>query len=268
MPPSILLIGARSFIAQTLSQHAGVHSISHNAPDLSAQIEQHDVIINCAFHPSLRSNPYDPTLDVDTSIANIITGTGKRLIVMSSRMVYGPSADKLSETSPLNPQTIYARNKARIEQSCLDIIGEKACILRFSNIFGFEWPPQSGRKTFMSQILTSLKQEQKITFDISPKSEKDFLPVKAAADIIHAIATKQVGGIYNAGVGTSLSVRNVAAALTKGYGPAEIIYETDRLDSFYMGIEKLKTLGISSPSGPEILKEFETIGRKLATTGV
>lgn len=268
MSPSILLIGVHSFIGRALSHYPAVRAISHKDPQLLALIDQHQTIINCAFHPALRNAPYNPDFDVDTSIALKIKDTDQRLIVMSSRMVYGPGTDKLSEAHSLNPQTTYAKNKAHIEQSCLDIIGERVCILRFSNVFGFEWPPQPLRKTFMSQILDSLKSDQKITYDISSRSEKDFLPVKTAADIIHTIATQQTGGIYNVAAGTSLSVKDIANALVKGFGTAEIIYETERLDSFYVDIKKLKTLGISPPSGPEILKEFEVIGRKLAMTGV
>lgn len=264
--PSILLIGINSFIGQAFLQSGMMTGISHKDPALQDNISTHDVIINCAFPPSLRDQAYDSQHDIDTKVATAIQGTDKKLVILSSRAVYGRSSEVLREDMELQPLTPYAVNKARIEDSCRDILGDHLLIVRLSNIFGFEWPAKAGRNTFMSQVLTSLKEQEKMVFDISSLSEKDFLPVEDATQIIHDLILQEATGTYNVAAGTSLTMGDITDSLKKGFGKGSTDFQSDRVDSFYMDVSKLKKTGLFLPDAAEILKEFETIGRKLAGT--
>lgn len=264
----VLIIGSGSFIGKALASHAGTTTAAHDDPQLSALIEKSETIVNCAFNPALRTEPYQSDLDFDTAIARQIQGSDKRLYILSSRTVYGPTELPASEDITPNPQTPYALNKFIAEQACTDLLGTNLGILRLSNAFGFEYPSTPSRRTFMSQLLSSLLNDHQITFDISGKSEKDFLPVTNAALIIHHLILHGHTGIYNVGAGQSLSIEQIAASVLTGFGQGQILYTDTRLDTFHLSTKKLEKAGYTPPTGPEILKEFETIGRKLATTGV
>jgi nucleoside-diphosphate-sugar epimerase len=261
-----LLIGSSSFIGQALLRAGKFKDVSHRDPALPDLLATHDIIINCAYHPALRNQPYDPELDLDTWIAKSLQGTQKKLIILSSRTVYGAAPHPLREDMTLRPLTHYASNKARTEDSCRESLTDNLLVLRLSNIFGFEWPPKPGRISFISQALDSLKTRGEITFDIAPNSEKDFLPVEDAARIIMHLTTQDQTGTYNVAAGASLAMSDVAKAIILGFDSGRVDFQSDRIDSFYMDVSKLKATGAKLPDVSEILKEFEVIGRKLATT--
>jgi hypothetical protein len=141
-------------------------------------------------------------------------------------------------------------------------LGDRLLILRLTNIFGFEYGAFS-RRTFMSYLLKSLKEQGRMTFDISGDSRKDFLPVANFVKIIKTILKQNVRGIYNMGSGSAIAVKELANAIALGYGNCEIDYTGDKDDSFAVDVKKLQGLGITLPREGEILNSFTEIGRRL-----
>lgn len=67
-----------------------------------------------------------------------------RFIFASSCSVYGASEEEVSETSPLNPVSLYAVTKIDSERELLSLIDESLCvtILRFATVFGHSRRPR------------------------------------------------------------------------------------------------------------------------------
>lgn len=263
--PRILVIGENSFIGKEFLSQFPVTAISHKDSNLRKQISLHDIIINFSLDPALRSGDYDENKDFDTYLAHLISSSSQRLVILSTRAVYGSYiGEAFKEDTPPRPETHYAKNKVVIERSCQDILGEHTLILRLSNVFGYEWPAPPGRKTFMSQLLASLKDTGRMTFDISPDSEKDFLPVETCCRLIHDLSVKAPSGIYNIASGQSLDSKSIANAIGSGYGKYNTVFSSARIDSFYMDVSKLRNCGLELPKPAEILARFQEIGTQLA----
>lgn len=82
---------------------------------------------------------YDPTRDYSLDIARMCKKRGVRFVFASSCSVYGIGGnERLTESSPTNPQTFYSINKQQIEEG-LRTISDKdfsPIALRFATVFG------------------------------------------------------------------------------------------------------------------------------------
>lgn len=85
------------------------------------------------------STVYDPTRRYSLVLANHCKKMGVRFIFASSCSVYGIGGEeRLTEESPVNPQTGYSLNKYQIEQD-LQVISDRSfspIALRFATVFG------------------------------------------------------------------------------------------------------------------------------------
>ena len=168
----IVVVGKNSFLANHI---VGLEScrdwlfLTHQeALKSNDWIEKSDLVINFAFAPELMVDDYDPMLDIDTILAEKIEHKKSiHYIMLSTRTVYGHSIYEnhiLKESQIPKPFTAYGQSKLKIEQSLIDILGNKRLtILRLANIFGYE----PARHTFFGRALKTLKEEKKI------KTEKD-----------------------------------------------------------------------------------------------
>ena len=185
-------------------------------------LEKADVIINCAYHPDLRSGLYSPEKDIDLLLARRIENIDVHYIMLSSRAVYGKAPDNLllSENMLPRPESFYARNKYKTEQALQEVLRDRLTILRLANIFGYE----PGRKSFFGQMIDGLKTNETISFDIAPDSRRDFLPVYHAADYIVQIALNPRAGVYNIGSGIGLQAHEIADWLIEACGYGKVLY--------------------------------------------
>jgi nucleoside-diphosphate-sugar epimerase len=82
---------------------------------------------------------YDPTRHYSMNIAKICKKRGVRFIFASSCSVYGIGGEeRLTESSPTNPQTFYSLNKQQIEHDLRTISDQSfsPIALRFATVFG------------------------------------------------------------------------------------------------------------------------------------
>jgi UDP-glucose 4-epimerase len=246
---SIVVIGASSFIAQALRSAAPDTWVflPHAAALENDNLVRHaHVVINCAFSPALRAADYDPAEDIDSALAAKL-GPDTRYIMLSSRLVYGPSPNggALAENMPENPVTPYARNKLRIERQLRGILNERLTVLRLANIFGHE----RGRASFFGLALTSLVKDEKIIFDMSPTAERDFLSVWRCAEALVKIAEAPASGIFNLGSGFPTACGTIAEWLIAGYGRGALVADPRKPDdSFYLDMTKTRAAWPQIPS--------------------
>ena len=226
MTKTVTVIGRGSFLSRMLQHHKQAHHwrfIGHEeALAETAWMDKTDILINCAFHPDLRSGPYSPIKDIDFLLAGYTQNRPIHYIMLSSRAVYGPAPDKtliLREDSPAAPDTDYGRNKYMSEQTLAETIpAERLTILRMGNIFGAE----RGRHTFFGAMLDSLLTDGKLQFDIAPDAQRDFLYAGQWADYMTRIAAHPKAGLYNIGAGFGITTQDLARQIIAIYGQGEI----------------------------------------------
>ncbi len=145
--------------------------------------------------------------------------------MLSSRKVYAPSTEPLSETAATGPGDLYGRHKLAVEQALRDLLGERLTVLRLANIFGYEHIP--GRRTFLALCLDRLAREGRIHYGMSPFVARDFLPAEAFARVLARIAASPPGGILNVGSGIALPTGRLALWILEGFRPRRA---GDRID--------------------------------------
>ncbi len=239
----ILLVGKNSFITGHLLQALPpdrVRAVSHDALDGPDLLDGVGIAINAARHPASSQADYDlEALDPDVRLAERIGDRDIRMIMLSSRKVYAPSEPPLAETSPIGPSDPYGRNKRRAEERVSALLAERLTILRLSNIFGDERIP--GRRSFLAMLLSRLKEQNQIRYDMSPFVERDFLPVETLAGLLARIAQEPPGGVMNVGSGIALPTGRIALWIMEGYGGGELLIDShEDKDPFVLDISRLE----------------------------
>lgn len=261
---SILVTGAGGFIGRRLVQALpGARAMPHGAiPGL--RLTPADVVVHAGRHPAIGTTDWSIEDDPEAVAIERVRAAGARHVMLSTRAVYGPAGDRpLREGDEPRPASPYGRNKLRLEQLALDRLGERATILRLTNVFGFEWP---GRTTFMGTMLTSLATSHEIRFDMNPATRRDFLPVDRAAAAIAAIVRRDdAGGIINVAAGFDLPCGRVADALIAGFGRGRLVTTADDVrDAFAVDTTRLHRLTGFWTSAALVVDEFTRHGAELA----
>ena len=239
----VLVLGKNGFIARHVLHALPKHRVlakSHGdlaAPDL---LDGVDIVLNCAKHPGSNRGDYDlHEQDPDLALARRIGERDIRMIMLSSRKVYAPSDQPLSEDAPLGPSDAYGRNKLKAEQDVKKNLGDRLTILRLANIFGDE--RIEGRRSFLALSLNRLAEQGQIRYDMNPFVERDFLPVDILADLLARIAREPPGGVMNIGSGIGLPTGHIALWIMEGYGGGQLLIDShEGKDRFVLDISRLK----------------------------
>ncbi|MBN9589581.1 MAG: NAD(P)-dependent oxidoreductase [Alphaproteobacteria bacterium] len=225
-----------------------------------------DCLINFALHPAYRTGPYGEDIDCDLAAARAAARVGAAFIMLSTRRVYGPDVRcNAAENCPAEgDETAYGRNKARSEKAVQAAMSGGAGIFRLSNIFGYEYDPDCPRRSFLGILLTSLKRKNKIYFDMSPATRRDFLPVETCADLLLDRAVRRTTGTYNLGSGVALPCGDLADWIREGYGGGELVCDPDIVhDEFFLNMDKWRSQ-FPLPMNSGILREYcIDLGRSL-----
>lgn len=123
--------------------------------------------IDCIIHLAALSNDpmgalnerltYEINYKSTLNLAKMAKKKGvRRFIFSSSCAVYGIAKENIvSEKSPINPLTAYARSKALVEKALQDLADEKfcVCLLRNATVFGFS--PRFRNDLVVNNLVTS-----------------------------------------------------------------------------------------------------------------
>lgn len=241
----VLLVGSGSFIARHVVSQARIRgiemmSVGHNAP-LSEVVDGVDAVINLAIDPAFFSEPYAENLDWDLRIARLAISAKARFVMCSSRRVYPASvrfgAREIDDAT--GDETTYGRNKAASEKAVMQLCAENGTVLRFSNIFGSEYGIAMRRPTFFSRMLSELRRNGVVRFDMGAGTRRDFLPVEHCARAMVDSLQLRLGGVYNIGCGFPVPCGEIAEWLIAGYGRGRILTETgEPRDEFFLDTRK------------------------------
>lgn len=266
----IFLIGGGSFIARAVRDACQPFSIDcislrHDEAPGDA-IQKDDCVINFAIDPRYHSGPYSEDYDCDVRAALAASEKQANFIMLSTRRVYGPRArwNAVESCATSGDETPYGRNKATSESAVQKVCQGRASIFRLSNIFGYEYKPAAPRKSFLGQLLFTLKHQRKIIFDMHRSTQRDFLPVEICAQLLVARAVDKTTGIYNLGGGFAIDCGALAEWVMEGFGDGELIYDTDGVrDEFFLSMDKWRQ-HFDLPIDVQILRNYcVELGKRL-----
>ena len=268
---STLVIGQSSFLAKSLQDNGTTQKwqfLGHKDA-LTPENWPKDIktVINCAYDPKIRDGE---TSDFDLNLAQIAQNREAAYIMLSSRAVYGvpPEPSTLTEEHPTFETILpYGHAKKKIEHELLSKFGN-VTVLRLSNIFGFEYSATKPRNTFFGIMLKNLKEKDTIGFNMSPMTQRDFLPANVFCDHLAIIADSPKAGIYNLGAGFGTAVSDIANHVIEGYGQGSLnTPEGKIIDSFVLDMSKTNAAyHLGTINHEDIYKACFEIGQKLKDT--
>lgn len=229
-----LFIGKNSFICKSIAPSIHGEYISHK--------EIQDVDFNDFDNIFLLSSPDNykkkkiKNFLFEKKILNKITN--QRLIFFSTSKVY-PNLINCDEKIKPHPQSFYAENKLKVERIFKKEI-EKILILRLSNIFEIK---NQNRNTFLGIMHDNFFKKQKIEFDISTNSIRDFFSTKSLITLIKKIEKKEIFGTFNVGSQKGYQIKDII----KYYFGQKLISSTKvvekkKIKSQTLCIKKIKKL--------------------------
>lgn len=217
----------------------------------------------------------DFTIDVNLASTKILAELCKaykvqRFIFASSCSVYGASSNKfLTETSPLNPVSLYAKTKIASEQVLLEAAGEEfsPIILRFSTLFGYS--PRPRFDLFINLATARAVKEKQISV-FGGNQWRPFVHVKdiskSLVAALEAPLDKVHAQVINIGTEANCITIKDAAQLIAEEIPGTVIDYVDKVDDprdYKVSFEKMRALlGIELEiSIREGVKELEQVLR-------
>jgi UDP-glucose 4-epimerase len=266
-PGRILVVGGHSFLARHALEAldpAKAVTVGHDEIERPDLLDGIGCVVNFCRHPMAASDAYRlEEMDIDFRLARRLGGRDVAYVMLSSRRVYAPGQEPLSETSPTGPGDAYGRNKLAVEHALGDLLGERLTVLRLANVFGYERAP--GRPTFVAISLDGLAREGRIHYAMSPFVERDFLPATAFARLLARIVARPPGGVLNVGSGIGLPTGRLALWILEGFGRGELVIESaEEKDPFVLDVSRLRDL-CGPPCTPADLRDAcIAIGRRLA----
>lgn len=241
----LVVVGANGLIGGAVAEEArrqGVEVVGiGRGQTIEGLLGSDDVVLNCALDPAYRTGVYSPDVDLERQTAEIARRAGARVVMLSTRKVYEPRVQWAArETDPTVDVGVgYGANKARTEAWLRDALGERALIVRLSNVFGFEFAGgQSARPSFFGQMLYRLKTLGEIQFDMSPATRRDFIPVEVVATELVGAIRRNASGVYNLSGGSAIACGDIADALITGYGRGCLRAVDDVRDEFFLNCTK------------------------------
>ena len=240
-----LIIGKNSFIGKSAYYNINnAEKISYQDID-KTNLKEYNVILNCSIMDDYKNSAYSEDRDIDIKLARIAEQENMHYVMISTRKVYGISNSLLvryNENSKTNPSDRYSENKLITEYKIKELM-DSYTILRPSNVFGYE----PGRKSFMGFCMNQLRDTNKIVYDVSANTVRDFIHVDTFTKVLNRICQLKAKGLYNIGSNIGLSVGNVSKYLIQGYGSGDLVADSDKLfDQFILDNTKINSeLGIN-----------------------
>ena len=125
----VAVIGNDAYLARNL-QNVFISDDVMSFPRLDyvdkEEIKRFDAVINFTIQPEFSCKTLSQDELLDVKLARMIKGSETKLVMISSRKVYGSRnlADEIAETAPLQPLDAYAKNKAAAEKALGKELGQ------------------------------------------------------------------------------------------------------------------------------------------------
>lgn len=197
-------------------------------PFIDKTIQGFDVIFSFAGISGAADSVKDPYYDLNTNLRghlNILEACRQHnqkalLIFPSSRLVYGkPEYLPVDEKHPLHPESVYAIHKLTVEQYYLlyyRIHKLKTIVFRISNPYGPHQVIGKHHGVLNLMIHNALKNKQIDVYG-DGNQKRDFLHIQDLSQLfIKSMACPTLlGGIFNVGYGSGISILDAAKLIAK-----------------------------------------------------
>ncbi len=230
----VLVTGSRGFIGKHLCKSLrenGIRVVTHgkerNKLDVTnlgkiLTIEDVEAVVHLAAKTSIldsMKNPYQTYFTNIVGTLNLLEFARIRKIrkfIYVSTYVYGqPQYLPIDEKHVVNPHSPYNRSKLLAEKLCQNYshdFGIDVVILRPFYVYG----PDSRDRSFIPSVIQQIKKNAIVELS-GEQIKRDFLFVTDFVLLLQIILREFPNGynIYNAGYGTSYSLKEVAQSLAK-----------------------------------------------------
>ena len=204
----LTVLGARGFIGSHLVQKLNQLQVDTLAPERGEELRGRQLghIIYCiGLSSDFRQRPLDTVEAHVCKLLDVLRHCDfESLLYVSSTRIYsstGPAhEDDTVRLQPANPDHLYDASKVLGESLAL-ASGKMVRIARLSNVYG----PDFHSGNFLATILRDAIKNRKIVLRTALDSEKDYIHVGDATDLVIEIATKGRAVIYNCASGTNTS---------------------------------------------------------------
>ncbi len=222
-----------------------------------------DYIVNCSGAASVPKSFDDPFADYQLNAVKVaqlleaarLEAPGARIIHFSSAAVYGnATTDAIDEGTATAPMSPYGWHKLQAEQLCREyaaLFGMRTISLRVFSAYG-----PGLKKQLFWDFYVKARDAQRVEMFGTGRERRDFIFVADIAAAVAAVLDRATfdGGAVNIASGSSVSINDALAALTRALGwRREIVFtgaeRTGDPVSWRADIAKLRALGFS-PSVP------------------
>lgn len=250
----ITVLGSTGFVGAHIVKKLTEQGFPFYAPDREEDYSMKDLgdVIYCiGLTADFRSRPFD-TVEAHVCKLNSILKDGnfKSLTYLSSTRVYIRCVgEEVSEGAIINidindPDEIYTLTKLTGERICLSS-GRNVRIARLSNVVGND----RASENFITNIIKQIKSGKVVRFYTTTDSEKDYIPVDVAADLLIKISTIGTGSLYNVAAGENISNLKIIELLKDQFKFEHLIDENARRIKFpRINVNKLTEEFNYSPS--------------------
>lgn len=144
----------------------------------------------------------------------------ERVVLSSSCAVYGDTESPVQETAPHAPLSPYAASKAAME-SAAELYARTYHLptisLRYFNVYGPHQSPSSDYAAVIPAFVEAMLADEPVTIDGEGRQTRDFVYVEdvVRANLLAAQAPKEVGGAFNLGSGSSISINELVQELQR-----------------------------------------------------
>jgi nucleoside-diphosphate-sugar epimerase len=159
---------------------------------------------------------YSKKINVDATVRlaqEVIEVFGGRFIHISSSHVYGPQESTITESTPYNPQSNYAKQKMLAEQELLNRLGQnhpQLVILRIFSVLGWDVADFTLGGA-VNRILLGSDESIAFSDDI-----RDFMTPTSIAKAVWTVAEDdELSGIFNLCTGSGMSVGAAVGEMLK-----------------------------------------------------
>jgi nucleoside-diphosphate-sugar epimerase/CBS domain-containing protein len=227
-----------------------------NISTLTQALINVDAVINLAAvvgDPACKINP-EATIETNYLANKTLAEACKyhqinRFIFASSCSIYGAmEGDKeLSEESPLNPVSLYARSKIQSEEGIFSLVDENfsPTILRMATLYGYS--PRMRFDLVVNTMTKTAVVDKKITVYGGGKQWRPLLQVEDAAEAyikcLEAPITKIKGEVFNVGSGKqNYQIIKIAQMVNQVVPEARLVIEGKLTDprNYFVSFSKLR----------------------------
>lgn len=152
-----------------------------------------------------------------------------RVVMVGSCFEYRFGPDALSESSPVDPTSLYAASKVATRY-----MGEQLAALRGIRFLWarpfYQYGPFEHPKRLVPAVMGALLRGEKV--DVSSGVQvRDFLHVRDVGEALAAAATSDLTGVVNVGSGTPVTVRTIVETIESLVGSTRLVQFGGRPDN-------------------------------------